>query len=52
MILSVNAVKRDYIASKYYSNALVSAIAVLASTNDQAGAWEYLITNTTARRTP
>jgi hypothetical protein len=52
MILSVNAVKRDYILSKSYSNSLVSAIAVLESACAEAGTWHFIVTNSTTRPIP
>ena len=52
MIVSLNNVKRDYIASRYYSNSLVSAIAVLESACAEAGGWEIIITNATIRHIP
>lgn len=46
MILSVNNIKRDYIASKSYSNVLFSALITLESASTEAGAWSIIVTNT------
>lgn len=49
MILSLNNIKGEYVFSKSYSNALVSAIAVLQSAATEANAWSIIITNRPAR---
>jgi hypothetical protein len=49
MIMSLNNVKRDYMISRTYSNALFSVIASLESVNAQAGVWANLITNQIAK---
>jgi hypothetical protein len=49
MIVSLNNVKHEYLLSKVYSNALVSAIAVLEAANVEAGAWAGVITNKTVK---